>query len=140
MGLERSALTLAREVLAAALGSVLTRARERGELTEEFTGLPADVRVPALGPLPAHTLATANQPQQLFQANPARRRAIFQSRGAGLIAIAPRQEDLAQGTAAGGILLQVGDVLIDEPPDVHRGEWWAVSDVAGTVLIAGEVS
>lgn len=137
MGLERSVLTLAREVFAAALGSVLTRARDGGELIDE---LPAELRVPVLGPLPAVTLAVANRPQQLFQANPARRRAVFQSRGAGLIAIAGKQEDLAQGTAAGGILLQVGDFFIDEPPHVHPGEWWAVSDVVGTVLIAGEVS
>lgn len=139
------AVAFVREVIAAGVAEALFRrgvtpaeaeqlyeGQELGEL-----GPPAPTE---LGPLPKISLDVANQPKRIMAANPARKRAVFQSRGPGLISIATRQEDLAQGSAGGGILLDVKDVVIDEPPHEHHGEWWAVSDVAGSVLIAGEVS
>lgn len=139
------AMQFLREVLAAGVADVLLRRgvdpAEAEQLYEgqEFPDF-TDRAVPALGPLPRIPIDVANEPKKILDANPARKRAVFQGRGPGLIAIATRQEDLAQGTAGGGILLSVGDAVIDEPPHEHHGEWWAVTDVAGSVLIAGEVS
>jgi len=134
-----------RELLAAALASILTRQRN-GQLEPGYEGSLLDLpefqieNLPQLGPLPIFTLATAGVPQKVFDTNVMRRRTVIQNRGPGLVAIATKQEDLAQGVTAGGLLLSKRDYMIDEMPDVHRGEWWAVTDSAGTQLVAGEVS
>lgn len=134
-----------RELLAAALASILTRQRS-GQLDPGYEGSLLDLpefqieNLPALGRIQLYTLATAGEPRKIFDTNVVRRRCVIQNRGPGLIAIATAQEDLAAGVGAGGLLLMKRDYMIDEMPDVHRGEWWAVTDSAGTSFVAGEVS
>lgn len=74
-------------------------------------------------------------PRKLFDANPSRRRrVIIMNTTGGILRIAQASGPL-QGPSGGGQMVS-GAILIDEPPDPHGGEWWAVATVTQAIPVA----
>lgn len=74
-------------------------------------------------------------PQKLFDANPSpRRRVIIMNTTPGILRIA-HTATLLQGPSGGGEFVS-GAILIDEPPEPHAGEWWAVATVTQVIPVA----
>lgn len=74
-------------------------------------------------------------PRKLFDANPSpRRRVVIMNTTAGLLRIA-HTSAILQGPSGGGEFVS-GAILIDEPPDPHGGEWWAVATVTRIIPVA----
>lgn len=77
-------------------------------------------------------------PRKLFDANPSpRRRVIIMNTTAGILRIADAAT-LLQAPSGGGELTS-GAILIDEPPDPHGGEWWAVATVTKIIPVAQQL-
>jgi len=74
-------------------------------------------------------------PRKLYDANPSqRRRVIIMNTTGGILRIAHAAAPL-QGPSGGGQLVS-GAILIDEPPEPHGGEWWAVATVTQAIPVA----
>lgn len=73
-------------------------------------------------------------PAKIFDANPSpRRRVVIWNSSVSTIRLAETQQKVQAG--AGGRLLSNG-IIIDEPPNPHGGEWWAVADGTATIDVA----
>lgn len=62
-----------------------------------------------------------------------RRRVVIWNPTTGVVRVA---ESRAKLDAGGGGPLPAGAVLIDEPPNPHGGEWWAVGGGPNTIQVA----
>lgn len=85
--------------------------------------------------MPVRPTTIDTQPVKILVENPRRIGTIFDNRGPGIVYAST---DKSTATIAAGIKIPVDSILEDDWPPAHIGEWWAVSDAAGTTLLVGE--
>ena len=93
----------------------------------------ASVFPPTDMPVRPLTIGLAAVP--ILKRSPRRVSTIFDNRGPGIVYVST---DKGTATIAAGIKIPVDDILIDDWPPAHTGDWFAISDTANTTLLVGE--
>lgn len=105
------------------------------EPTRLIYGGPTTGIAQAIGRAYPITFAAANDSIRVLGGNDRRAATIFQNRGPGLVFL----NTGPVGSLNEGIRVDVNATLQDQPPGpIHQGEWWAMTDTAGTVLVVQE--
>lgn len=110
---------------------------DRGQAEQLIGGLTPLLEVGAQAQTPElvwEGRAVSTTPQLLYgRSSSPRRRVVIWNTTASTLRVANSRAEL---DGAGGGQLRSGAILIDEPPNPHGGEWWAVALTSDTIPTA----